>query len=103
MWDFRRYQSHSAGVDLLRFLAVDLDDEGTFDDKQDLLRAWMHVPGRADAWRHLQKIDQGLLDCLVLARQVGLQELRELRRSRRKLRVGDPQGRWQHERRARDS
>ena len=88
MRNFRRYQRDSARVDLLRCLAVDLDDEGTVKDKHDFLRAWMHVPGRADAWRHLQKIDHGLLDRLVLARQVGLQELRELRRSRRSDRPG---------------
>src|SRR5262245_3647305 len=103
MRNFRRYESYGARLDLLRCLAVDLDDEGTVKDKHDLLRAWMHVPGRADARRHFQKIDYGLLDCLVLARQVCLQELRELRCSRRRLCVGDPHGRWQHERRTRDS
>ena len=82
MRDFRRYQRDSTGIDLPRCLAVDLDDESTVKDKHDLLRAWMHVPGRAYAWRHLKKIDHGLLDRLILARQVGLQELRELRRTR---------------------
>ena len=70
MRDFCWYQSDGASVDLFWCLAVDLDVEGAFDDEQDLLRAWVHVPRRADAWRHLQKIDHGLLDRLILARQV---------------------------------
>ncbi len=33
----------------------------------------MHMPGGADGWRHFQQIDQGLLDDLALALQIGLQ------------------------------
>src|SRR5215831_18503164 len=102
MRNFRWYESDSPRVDLLLSFALDLDNKGTVENKHNLLRARMHVPGRADARCHLQKIDHGLLDCLVLARQVGLQELRELQRSLRRLSVGDAHGRWQHERSARD-
>jgi hypothetical protein len=38
----------------------------------------MHVPGGRDAGRHLECVDHGLLDFLILTAQVGTQNLRQL-------------------------
>jgi hypothetical protein len=78
MRNLGRHEGDLTRLQHLRALSFDLDDQTSFDNKQDFLCRRMHVPGGSHARRHFQDIDHRLLDLLVLSLQVIAQDLREL-------------------------
>jgi hypothetical protein len=55
----------------LWLLAADLNDDRPVKHKDNFLRARMHVPGSTGSRRQIQQIDQGFLNRLILASQIG--------------------------------
>ena len=52
MWRFGWNQRDSARGNVPRSVAFDLDNQFAIHHEDDFLRAGVHVPGRADCWRH---------------------------------------------------
>ena len=66
-------------------LPLDLDGHLPIDHEEQFLRTRMHMPRRRSACRHLQDVDNCLLDLPVLAVEIAAQDLRELRPGLRSL------------------
>jgi hypothetical protein len=74
MRSFGGNQSDAAGTKFLWFLAPDLNYDRAVKNKDNFLRPRMHVPGSTGGWRQIQQTDQGFLNRLVLALQIGPQK-----------------------------
>jgi hypothetical protein len=73
MRSFGGNQSDAARAKFLWFLASDLNYDDAVKNKDNFLRARMHVPGGTGGRRQIQQIDQGFLNRLILALQIGPQ------------------------------